>query len=258
MDYGLFKPLLTALLMPPLAPLLLALVGLRLVWKKSRAGLALTGLSVALLWIFSCHGMAVLMAANVLPQFAPASLAQLKTDKVQAIVILGGGLLAQAPEYGQAQPSQYTAARLRYGIWLARQSRLPLAFSGGVGWAAESGQQTSEAEVANRVALQDYGIQLRWLESASRDTRDNARLLSPMLQQDKVEHIALVTDAWHMPRAVAAFERMGLRVTPAPMGYVLAQEYAVLEWLPSARGLLACRLVLREGLGLAIGRLLTV
>lgn len=258
MDLGVFKPLLTAFLMPPLAPLLLALVSMRLIWKKSRAGLPLIGLSVALLWVLSCHGMAVLMAANMLPQFAPASLAQLKTGKVQAIVVLGGGLLAQAPEYGQAQPSPYTAARLRYGIWLARQSKLPIAFSGGVGWATGGEQPASEAEVATRVALQDYGVKLHWTESMSRDTRDNARLLSPMLQQDKVEHIALVTDAWHMARAVAAFEQTGLRVTPAPTGYVLAQEYAVLEWLPSAHGMVACRLVLREGLGLAISRLLTV
>lgn len=258
MDFGVFKPLLTAFLMPPLAPLLLALVSMRLIWKKKRAGLPLTGLSVVLLWVLSCHGMAVLMAANMLPQFAPVSPAQLKTGKVQAIVVLGGGLLPQAPEYGQAQPSANTAARLRYGIWLARQSKLPLAFSGGVGWAADGGQPASEAEVATRVAFQDYGVKLRWTESMSRDTAGNARLLSPMLHRDNVQRIALVTDAWHMARAMAAFEQMDIKVTPAPTGYVLQRENIILEWLPSAYGMVACREVLREGLGLAMNRFFNV
>ena len=108
--------------------------------------------------------------------------------------------------------------------------------------------------MAARVALQDYGVTLRWTEAESRDTSGNARLLAPLLQQGGVQRIALVTDAWHMPRSVAAFEREGLRVTPAPMAFVLPVERGLLEWMPSARGLLASRQVLRECLGLAVGR----
>lgn len=258
MDLGIFKPLLTAFLMPPIAPLLIAVFGMHLVWRKKRTGLPLIGVALMTLWVLSCHGMAVVMAATTLPQFAPFSTAQFKTGKLQAIVILGGGLLAQAPEYGQAQPSAATAARLRYGVWLARQSKLPIAFSGGLGWATDGRQPTSEAEVAARVALQDYGVKLRWTESTSRDTSGNARLLGPMLHGDNVHRIVLVTDAWHMSRAVAAFELAGLTVTPAATGYVLEQEYALLEWLPSAQGMVACREVLRECLGLAVNRFFSV
>ncbi len=254
MELGAFKPLLTSLLMPPLAPLLLALLGVLLAWRKKRGGLALTTLSLLALWLLSCHGTAVWLARHALPQFAPVSAAQLKAGGIQAIVILGGGLLPEAPEYGEPQPDSHTAARLRYGVWLARQSGLPVAFTGGLGWAANGAQQASEAEVAARVALQDYGVTLRWTEAESRDTSGNARLLAPLLQQGGVQRIALVTDAWHMPRSVAAFEREGLRVTPAPMAFVLPVERGLLEWMPSARGLLASRQVLRECLGLAVGR----
>jgi uncharacterized SAM-binding protein YcdF (DUF218 family) len=253
-DFGTFKPLLTSLALPPLAPLLLALLGLLLAFKRRRGGLALAALSLVLLWLLSCHGIAVWLARNALPQFAPTFAAQLKAGKVQAIVVLGGGLLPKAPEYGQSQPRAATAARLRYGIALARQSGLPVAFSGGVGWAANGAQAASEAEVAARVAQQDYGVALRWLEAQSRDTSGNARLLTPLLQRDGVQRIALVTDAWHMPRAVAAFERAGLTVTPAPTGFILPVERDLLEWLPSANGLLASREVLREWLALAAGR----
>ncbi len=258
MDLGTLRPLLTTLALPPLALLLLALLGVLLAFKWKRRGLALTTLALVVLWALSCHGMAVWLARHALPQFAPLSTTALKTGKVQAIVILGGGLLPEAPEYGQPQPTSHTANRLRYGIWLARQSGLPVAFTGGIGWAAEGVQHGSEAEAAARIARLDYGVTLRWLESQARDTTDNARLLAPMLRRDGVQRIALVTDAWHMPRAVAAFKREGLTVVAAPMGYVIPVERRLLEWLPSAYGLLASRAVLREWLALAASRIIPV
>ncbi|WP_029523899.1 YdcF family protein [Polaromonas glacialis] len=255
MELGFLKPLLTSLAMPPLAPLLLALLGVLLAWRRQRGGLALAALSLAALWLLSCHGTAVWLARHALPQFEAATAAQLKTGQIQAIVILGGSVLPDAPEYGGApQPSAVTAARLRYGIWLARRSSLPVAFSGGIGWAADGLQAVSEAEVAARVAQQDFGFALRWSEAVSRDTSSNARLVAPVLMREGVQRIALVTDAWHMPRSVAAFERAGFVVTPAPMGFTRPVESRLLQWLPSAQGLLASRQVLRECLGLAVGQ----
>lgn len=254
MELGALKPLLTGALMPPASLLLAALLGVWLASRKKRGGLALVTLSLMLLWLLSCHGTAVWLARHALPQFAPASPASLKAGKVQAIVVLGGGVLPQAPEYGQPQPGSYTAARLRYGLWLARQSGLPVAFTGGMGWASSDTQQETEAQVAARVAQQDYGVTLRWTESQSRDTAENARLLAPLLQRDGVQRIALVTDAWHLPRAVAGFERAGLTVTPAPVGYVLPVQHGLLEWMPSANGLLASQKVLHECLALLAGR----
>ena len=259
MELGNLKPLLTSLAMPPLALLLLALLGLLRTARKQRGGLALATVAVLTLWLLSCHGTAVWLGRHALPQFAATSAAQLQSGKVQAIVVLGGGLLPAAPEYGgQPQPSPSTAARLRYGLWLARPSNLPLAFTGGTGWAADGMQPASEAEVAAQVARQDYGVTLRWQESASRDTAGNARLLAPLLQQDGVQRIALVTDAWHMARSVQAFERAGLVVTPAPTGFVLPVESGFLQWLPSPRGLLASQQILRECLGLAVSRFMPV
>ena len=249
------KPLLSTLLLPPLAPLLLAVIGLLLAVKRKRGGFALVLFALGLLWLLSCHGAAVWLSRSVLPQFAPLAAGQLKTGQAQAIVVMGGGVLPLAPEYGEAQPRAETAARLRYGLWLARQTGLPVAFTGGRGWAVHAAQTESEATVVSRVAQQDYGVALRWLESDSRDTFENARLLAPLLQRDGVQRIALVTHAWHMPRSVAAFEKAGLVVIPAPMGFVLPDENQLLEWLPSAHGLLASRLVLRDWRGLAVARL---
>ncbi len=250
-----FKPFLAALVLPPLGPLLLGAFGLFFAARGQRAGLLVAALALALLWLLSCHGAAVWLGQNALPQFLPTTVPGLKAAQVQAIVVLGGGVRPVAPEYGEPQLSPATAERLRYGMHLARQTGLPLAFSGGIGWAASGAQTHSEAEVAQRVAERDGGVRFRWIETASRDTGENASILAPLLQQGGITRIALVTHAWHMPRSLANFDASGLHSTPAPMGFVLPVEHRVLEWLPSGLGLQTSRVVLREWLALASLRL---
>jgi uncharacterized SAM-binding protein YcdF (DUF218 family) len=249
------KPLLTALVLPPLAPLLLAALGWLLAVRKKRGGLTLIALALVMSWLLSCHGTAVLLGRHALKQYEAATSASLAAAQVQAIIILGGGVQPEAPEYGEAQLRADTAARLRYGLRLARQTGLPVGFSGGIGWAATQTQTQTEAEVAQRVALQDYGATLRWAEGQSRDTAENAQRMHALLRANGIDRIALVTHASHMPRAEEAFVRTGLQVVPAPTGFVLPAEHALLEWLPSGQGAMACRTVLREWLGLQVAQL---
>ena len=255
MDLGSLKPILSSLLMPLAFLPLLGLLGLILVAKCKRGGWLLSTVAFAALWLLSCQGTAVWLARTALPQYPPVTASQFKTAQVQAIVVLGGGLHPEAPEYGTAQLGPLTAARLRYGIWLSRQSGLPVAFSGGSGWAAGTNVKNTEAEVAARVALEDYGFALRWVENQSRDTAENAQLVAPLLKRDGVQHIALVTDALHMPRAMAEFERTGLVITAAPTGYVLPTKSDVLQWLPSTDGLTGSTRLIHEVLGLAATKL---
>lgn len=251
---GELKPVLAALVLPPAAPLLLLVLGLLLAARKKAAGLALAFLAAALLWLLSCHAVAVWLSQNILPQQQPLSVAALKASRAQAIVVLGGGLYPAAPEYGEPQANSETAMRLRYAAWLTRQTSLPLAFAGGLGWGAGSAQTMSEGEMARRVALQDYGLTLKWIDNQSRDTAENARMLGPLLQKDGVRRIALVTQAWHMPRSVRAFEAEGFIVTAAPAGFIAPNRSAVLEWLPSSDGLTTSRAVLKEWLALMLQR----
>ena len=251
---GELKPVLTTLLLPPASPLLLVFLGVLLAARRKAVGLVLIFLAGAALWLLSCHAVSVWLAHTLLPQHAPVTAAALKSGGVQAIVVLGGGVHPLAPEYGEPQASPAAAMRLRYGVWLARQSGLPVAFAGGLGWGASNGQIISEGEVARRAAQQDYGLALRWIDTQSRDTMENAQFLKPLMEKDKVQRIALVTHAWHMPRSVRAFERAGFIVTPAPMGFVLPSRNGVLQWTPSADGLGASQLILKEWLGLLAQR----
>jgi uncharacterized SAM-binding protein YcdF (DUF218 family) len=194
----------------------------------------------------------MLLAGSLLPQVPPATPERLQG--VQAIVVLGGGVVRDAPEYGMAQPNGYLLARLRYGAHLAKGTGKPLAFSGGIGWAAVDGGIAPEGEVARRVLSQDYGLAPRWTDAESRDTRESALRTRDLLAPEGIKRIALVTHAWHMPRAVHEFERAGFTVVPAPTGFASPEVRPLLEWLPSADGLTLSRLVLREALGRAIQR----
>jgi uncharacterized SAM-binding protein YcdF (DUF218 family) len=247
MDLAHLKPVLAALLLPPAGPMLAILLGVLISLRFRRTGVSLAVGSLAVLWFVSCNAVALALTHRLLPQVEAISANEL--GDVQAIVVLGGGVLPLAAEYGTApQPSVNTAARTRYGATLARTARKPLAFSGGVGWAM-AGSSATEAAAARRVALQ-VGVPVRWSDDRARDTGENALRMAELLQRDGVRRIALVTDPWHMPRATVAFARAGFAVTPAPTAVPLRQERRVLEWLPSSHGLAISRQVLREWLAL--------
>jgi uncharacterized SAM-binding protein YcdF (DUF218 family) len=248
MQFAEFKPLLAALLLPPAGPILLAGFGVLLSLKFRRSGaiLALSGLAV--LWFLSCNAVALGLTQRLLPQVERISADELKS--VQAVVVLGGGVIPLAAEYGNApQPSANTEARTRYGADLARRSQKPLGFSGGIGWSALKVSGATEAAAARAVA-QQQGVRIRWADDSARDTEENAARMAQLLLRDGVQRIALVTDPWHMPRAARAFAQVGFEVTPAPTSVPLRQERRALEWLPSSHGLATSRQVLREWLAL--------
>jgi uncharacterized SAM-binding protein YcdF (DUF218 family) len=249
MELGVVKPLLTLLVLPPAGPLLLALAGVLWSLRRPATGLVLVAISVLALWFVSCNGVAVWLSQHALPPMqalTPAQVAGLRASGVQGIVVLGGGLDLLAPEYGESQPAGASVGRVRYGAWLARQTGLPLGFTGG--GVHGMGPEWSEADAARRMALKDYGMTLRWVETESRDTYENASLTRELLARDGVRHVAIVTNAWHMPRSVRTFEAAGLQVTAAPMGYVVPRESPIPEWLPTALGLQSSQYVLREWL----------
>lgn len=256
------KPILTALLLPPVPFLLLMLVGARLILPRRGWGWLIIVLSITGMWLSMTSGTGrlieqlVVQVPSVLPTSRVSEIkADAKTAETTAIVVLGGGMEPFAPEYGATNLGHYSLERLRYGLWLSRETGAPLAFSGGVGWSQPKG--TSEAETAARIAEQEFQRPLRWVESQSRDTRENASLTVPLLKRSGVSRILLVTHGWHMPRAKRAFDEVaatqGLTVEAAPMGLAPRLERPALEWLPSALGYTRVRNALRESVGRLLG-----
>jgi uncharacterized SAM-binding protein YcdF (DUF218 family) len=258
-----WKPILAALVLPPVPLLLLMLVGARLVLPRRGLGYFLVFLSTALLWLSACQGAGRWLQNFVLkppPALYSDDLTRLKAEgrnraPTTAIIVLGGGLIPRAPEYGVSDLGSASLMRLRYGLWLGRETGLPVGFSGGLGWAHIETSGRSEAEAAGRIAQQEYNRPLRWMEPDSRDTRENAIRTVALLRGSGVKEIVLVTHAYHMPRARKVFEEAAagaFRITPAPMGSFVPTSRPVLDWLPSSRGYEQVSLVLHELLGLLV------
>jgi len=253
------KPLLTTLVLPVASGLLLSALLWLWAWRRSvhkrqrSVALPVAGglLVCAGMWLLSCPAVALWLSLHLLPQTSPTNPEALLRKKVQAIVVLGGGVEQRAPEYDGPNLPPESMARLLYGMHLAQTTHLPLAYTGGIGWAGASNQMP-EAQVAAHVLARLHGPALRWQENQSRDTRENAQLTAALLLHDGITRVALVTNAWHMPRSVRQFEAAGLDVTPAPMGYVHSGLSAELHWLPNASALRDSTAILREWLGLRL------
>ena len=255
-----WKPVIGALILPPVPFLVLVLIGARLLLPRRGLGWLVILISVVLLWLSACSG-AVRLANQLLP--SPPALgfdrvrelrAEASAKKPIAIVILGSGSESYAPEYGVSSLQAGSLERLRYGLWLAGQTGAPVAFSGGVGYAQDG--SAAEAKVAAKIAADEFGRPIRWIESESRDTRDNAALTMALLKPAGIDHIVLVTHGYHMRRALRAFTEAagpGVRVEAAPMGLAKNLETPTLEWLPSAAGFRDMRQLLREAAGIAAG-----
>ena len=255
-----WRTLLAALVLPPTPFLLLIVLGGRMFSRyRVRAWLVLLLGSLGI-WAMCTHIAGDALTHWLLPptrSLAPNEVGDLKRAPRTAIVVLGGGHREYAPEYGVSELHTLGLERLRYGLWLSRQTELPVLFSGGRGHGARAGQ--SEAEIAARTAERDFGRPLKWTETESRDTRENALRSVALLREQGIERIVLVTHGYHMARSRDNFERAiaasgaKMQLVAAPMGITPWHRLIPLDFIPTRSGFSQVQLVLHEFLGRLVG-----
>ena len=229
------KPYITAIVFSPTLLLLGIAFGIWISSKKPKLGKSLAIFSTALLWIFSTPAFNVWLSHNLLTQYKPTTAQELKAQGVQAIVVLGGGVETGQPD-GIQQLQATALDRLRHGIELSRKTGIPVIVTGGKGWGAKAGSE-NEAEISSRVAREVFQFEIKWTESESRDTQENASNSKQLLSRQGVSKIALVTHSWHMPRSLKAFQKVGFEVIPATMGFVVDRKVELLSLLPNGGAL---------------------
>jgi len=229
------------LLLPPISLLLLGLIGLAVLKRQRGLGRSLIATSLISIWLVSTP----FIAGRLLDSLKPAPTA-LNGQEADAIVILAGGSVRDSIEYGGDTLGRFTLERVRFGAWLAKKTGKPILVTGGA-----PGGGIAEGELMRRSLEQEFGIkQVRWVESASNNTRENARLSASLLKQDDIERIYLVTHAWHLARALPEFEMHGFQVIPAGIAYSLPQPLMPLDFLPNGKAMQDSWLALHEWIGL--------
>lgn len=260
-----WKAVIGALVLPPLPLIALVLLGAVAVHKRRRVlGWTLLLLGCFGLYFLATPAAARLLTAALLPSPPAFSLSEdelLRQNRPNApstaIVVLGAGRRQYSPEYGMSNLTPATIERLRYGLWLSRQTGWPVGYTGGIGYSEEPGP--SEAEIASRIAASEFQHPLRWTEGRARDTTENAALMVPLLRDAGVRRVVLVTHDYHQPRALRAFKSVAARIDwpvefiPAPVGLRASGPWEAGDFLPGGNAFLNSWLVLHEALGLLAG-----
>lgn len=125
--------------------------------------------------------------------------------QADAIVVLGGAVI------GDCGLNLHSLRRTIHGARLFRAKRAPLLVLSGGG--ADEGCPVAAAMMAfaGELGVPDGKM---FVESKSRDTRENGELTAPLLRAQHALRILLVTDRLHMRRAKGVFEHYGFTVEP--------------------------------------------
>lgn len=239
----LLKSLARTLALPPSSPLLVAIAGLWLLRTRRRLGVALISFAVISLWLLSTDvvGESLVRLIERYPPLDPT-----KPVAADAIVILGGGGVRDAREYGGPGLRDSALERVSYGAYLAQRTGLPILVSGA----------PEEAAAMQATLTRNFNLPPRWIEGHSGDTFENANFSARILLRSGVHRILLVTSAGHEWRAAHEFMSAGFDVVPAPVGAHPPRELHLLDFVPSASGLASSREAVYELLGEPARRLM--
>jgi uncharacterized SAM-binding protein YcdF (DUF218 family) len=227
-------------LAPPAVFVLLSLVGvlLALVWRRLGLFIALVAslcLYVAATPAFSSwlsHWIEAAIPDN--PDFSGA----------QAIVVLGGDV--RPGDAGQPDTlGPNSLERVVFAAEAYRRLRLPVAVSGG----PADGSHEAAGDLMKAALERDFSIPVTWDENRSATTIQNAIDTVPLLTADRVNTVILVTQAWHMPRSLWSFGRMGLRALPWPAPRTALRASRIDDFLPRSSALQGSFYALHELIG---------
>jgi uncharacterized SAM-binding protein YcdF (DUF218 family) len=193
------------------------LLGLR---RTRRLGRGALMFGVVWIVVFSNSGVGTWLVRGLEKHYAPAPLFDASTPlpvelkECVAVAVLGGGHRFTPDRAANLLLSESALARIVEGVRVVRQ--LPdaaLIVSG----PANPGHGPSHARVLADVAV-SLGIpRARIVEiDTARDTEDEIAALKDLAGEQR---IALITSAWHMPRAAGLARAKALTITPCPADY---------------------------------------
>lgn len=196
------------------------LIGLVLLWftRRQRAGKVCVTLGAVLLFAFSSSAVAQPLIDSLerqQPAYGLQGQFALPEEQIRYVVVLAGGVPAAEGYPVTRQVGAHSLARLVEAARVVQRcpnSRLVL--SGGYGVSADTNPRTlTNYQCATLLGVPEERI---ITVNTSWDTEQEAANLRPLLGADP---FVLVTEASHMPRAVALFEAQGLKPIPAPTDY---------------------------------------
>jgi len=237
----LFK-ILQEFLLPSVFVFVLILIGIILVFRKKRGklGKILIILGILFYYLFSITPVADLIISPLENQYQPVQKEEMaKSDKI--VMLLGGreNDVLRASEVLRLYNLQLTTYNLQSAIIISGTDPLK--------------PESKEAKEVKEF-LVERGIPAEniILEDKSRNTKESAKNVKEMVSG---EPFFLVTSAYHMPRSMESFRKMGANPIAAPADFKIKESYNILDFFPNAENLRNSDLAFHEYFGILWYRL---
>jgi uncharacterized SAM-binding protein YcdF (DUF218 family) len=251
----LFKKIVSRFLFPIPLCLEVLLIGLLLLWftRKQKTGKTVVTLAGALLFLFASPLVSDMLLKPLESRYPPLVItsgarASVGLSEAKFIVVLASGFSYDASRPVAIQLDDGSIARLVEGVRVSKELNCcKLVLSGGA-W--PNGVLTIAQAMAQLAEVLGVSRQDVILETRSRDTEDEARLVEPIVGK---QPFILVTEASHMPRAMALFRKQGTHPIADPMDFRTSHGQAIVpdEVFPDAEVLRGSQRAVYEYLGLA-------
>jgi uncharacterized SAM-binding protein YcdF (DUF218 family) len=228
-------------LAPPTVLITLCVVGALLALRWRLVGLTLVLLSSLTLFAFAMPAV----SSWLLRQAEAGVPRQVDFAGAQAIVVLGAGVRwgngADIPDRLDARSYE----RLALAADAVHKLHLPVAVTGG----RPAGERSTEGALMKAALESEFGVPVKWTEENSRTTWENAVFTAALLRKDGIGKIVVVTNRWHLPRAVRAFARAGMPALPWPAPESVPASGRLADYLPSMGALQDSFYALHEIIG---------
>jgi uncharacterized SAM-binding protein YcdF (DUF218 family) len=194
---------------PPAGLIWWLLLGLAIMRRRRKLGIALAGAAIIGLYALSMPfvGGALISSLEAVQPVAPG------VQDPGAIIILGADGERTPDPLVKAEPGPLSLQRLAGAALIVRAKNLPVLITGGkVGI-----DQPAVADLMADLFTDAFGLPVEWRETSAQNTCENARFSAAILRKAGISSAIVVTHAWHMPRTILSFRQAGFAIIPAPL-----------------------------------------
>ncbi len=196
--------------------LLLSVWLARRLWLRQWRSVTLPGLIWLVMTLFTCTPTTGWLMAGLENRLPAVVLADVQPADV--IICLGGGAEPSLKEPTGVSFNS-NCDRMTTSLALLSQKKAPEMIVTGGGY-KQKGHMFSEADAVVGYLKQTLGLTLNITSlGICADTHDEAVKVAALSKEKGWQRILLVTSATHMSRAVATFEKAGLKVSAVPCDY---------------------------------------
>ena len=229
---------------PVLLTIIALLAGLCVITVSKRVGVLISVFGVVFLYLLAIPLVSQQLLGGL--SFELQDITDPEAAQPDAIVILGGDIRHRSPEFDGDTVGRLSLERIRYAAHVYRQTGLPILTTGG----EIGGSEKSVALVMADALRDDFQVRVRWIEENSHNTFENAKLSAEILRAEGIDAVYLVTHSWHMPRALEAFQQVGVKAIPRPTGSVERKSpVGRYDFVPNSGALRNSAFALHEWIG---------